>query len=74
MAGLVQRKSAEQITPSSAGAQYPKQPFKISQSERRGRPRVWTVSALSNNGSIKNHCSSVNSSRRDTREILSNYF
>jgi hypothetical protein len=49
-------------------------PFKISRSARRGRPRVWTVSVLSNNGSIKDHCSSVNSSRRDMREILSNYF
>ncbi len=49
-------------------------PFKISRSWRRGRPRVWTVSDLSNNGSIKDHCSSVNSSRRDMREILSNYF
>ena len=49
-------------------------PFNISRSARRGRPRIWTVSVLSNNGSIKVHCSSVNSSRRDMREILSNYF
>ncbi len=49
-------------------------PFITSRSLRRGRPRVCAVSALSKNDSIKDHCSSVNSSRRDIREILSNYF
>ncbi len=49
-------------------------PFKISRSARRGRPRVWIASALSNNGSIKDHCSLVNSSRRDMREFYHLYF
>lgn len=49
-------------------------PFMTSRSSRRGRPRVWTVSVLSKNDSIKDHCSSVNSSRLAMREILSNYF
>ena len=49
-------------------------PFITSRSSRRGRPRVWTVSVLSKNGSIKIHCSSLNSSRLGMREILSNYF
>lgn len=49
-------------------------PFMTSRSARRGRPRVWTASALSKNDSIKDHCSSVNSSRLAIREILSNYF
>ncbi len=49
-------------------------PFKISRSARRGRPRVWTVSVLSNNGSIKDHCSSVNSSRLAIREFYHLYF
>lgn len=49
-------------------------PFITSRSSRRGRPRVWTDSVLSKNGSIKDHCSSVNSSRLAMREILSNYF
>ena len=49
-------------------------PFMTSRFSRRGRPRVWTDSALSKNDSIKDHCSSVNSSRFAMREILSNYF
>ena len=49
-------------------------PFMTSRSSRRGRPRVWTVSVLSKNDSIKDHCSSANSSRLAMREILSNYF
>lgn len=49
-------------------------PFMTSRLSRRGRPRVWTVSVLSKNDSINNHCSSVNSSRLAMREILSNYF
>ena len=49
-------------------------PFITSRSLRRGLPRVWTVAVLSNNDSIKDHCSSVNSSRLAMREILSNYF
>jgi len=49
-------------------------PFSTSRSSRRGRPRVWTASVLSKNDSIKDHCSSVNSSRLAMREILSNYF
>jgi len=49
-------------------------PFMTSRSSRRGLPRVWTVSVLSKNDSINNHCSSVNSSRLAMREILSNYF
>ena len=49
-------------------------PFITSRSSRRGRPRVWTDLALSKIGSIKDHCSSVNSSRLAMREILSNYF
>lgn len=49
-------------------------PFITSRSSRRGRPRVWIVSVLSKNGSIKDHCSLLNSSRLAMREILSNYF
>lgn len=49
-------------------------PFMTSRSSRRGRPRVWTVSVLSKNDSIKDHCSSVNSSRRDIREFYHLYF
>jgi hypothetical protein len=49
-------------------------PLSISRSARRGRLRVWTVSALSNNGSIKDHCSSVDSWRRDIREFYHLYF
>lgn len=44
-------------------------PFKISRSGRRGLPRVCTVDGLSNSGSINNHCSSVNSSRRAMMKI-----
>ena len=39
-------------------------PFRISRSGRRGLPRVWMLGDLSKNDSIKDHCSSVNSSRR----------
>src|SRR5947209_40653 len=44
-------------------------PLSTSRSARRGLPRVWTVGGLSNNGSSKVHCSSVNSSRRAMPEI-----
>lgn len=44
-------------------------PFKISRSERRGRPRVWIGDGLSNSDSIKDHCSSVSSSRRAIMKI-----
>ena len=49
-------------------------PFITSRSSRRGLPRVWIVPVLPKNGSIKDHCSSLNSSRLAMREILSNYF
>jgi hypothetical protein len=49
-------------------------PFKTSRAERGGRPRVWTISSFSKRCFIKDHCSSVNSSRLAMREILSNYF
>lgn len=44
-------------------------PFKTSRAGRAGLPRVWTSSAFTNNGAIKNHCSSVNSSPRAIREF-----
>jgi len=49
-------------------------PFKTSRALRGGLPRVWTTSALSNNGSIKDHCSSVNSSRRAICEVYQTIF
>src|SRR5688500_2945942 len=49
-------------------------PFKTSRAGRGGLPRVWTVSAFSNNGAIKAHCSSVNSSRRAIREVYQTIF
>jgi len=49
-------------------------PFKTSRAERGGRPRVWITSSFSKRCFIKDHCSSVNSSRRAMRKILSNYF
>jgi hypothetical protein len=44
-------------------------PFKTSRSGRRGLPRVCTEGGLSNIGSSKDHCSSVNSSRRAIMKI-----
>ena len=44
-------------------------PFITSRSARRGLPRVIRTDGLSNNGSIKDHCSSVNSSRRAICEV-----
>ena len=44
-------------------------PFKTSRSGRRGLPRVCTTGGLSNSDSIKDHCSSVNSSRRAIIQI-----
>ena len=44
-------------------------PLRTSRSGRRGLPRVCTEGGLSNNGSIKDHCWSVNSSRRAMMEI-----
>lgn len=44
-------------------------PFKTSRSGRRGLPRACTEGGLSNNGSIKDHCWSVNSSRRAMMQI-----
>lgn len=49
-------------------------PFKISLDDRRGLPRVWISSLFSNNGAIKAHCSSVNSSRRAIREFYQTIF
>jgi len=49
-------------------------PFITSRSDLRGLPRVATTGGLSNNGSIKNHCSSVNSSRRAIREFYQTIF
>ncbi len=49
-------------------------PFKTSRAERGGLPRVCTISAFSNNGAIKAHCSSVNSSRRAIREVYQTIF
>ena len=50
-------------------------PFITSRSARRGLPRVATSSGcLSNNGSIKTHCSSVSSSRRAIREVYQTIF
>jgi hypothetical protein len=48
--------------------------FKTSRSARRGLPRVITADGLSNNGSIKDHCSSVNSSRRAISEVYQTIF
>ncbi len=49
-------------------------PFKTSCAERIGLPRVWTASGLPKSGFIKDHCSSVNSSRRAMARSLANYF
>ena len=49
-------------------------PFKTSRAERGGLPRVWISSVFSNNGAIKAHCSSVNSSRRAIREVYQTIF
>src|SRR5256714_1046348 len=44
-------------------------PLRTSRSGRRGLPRVCTTGGLSKSGSIKDHCSSVNSSRRAMVQI-----
>lgn len=49
-------------------------PFKTSRARRGGLPRVWISSAFSNNGAIKFHCSSVNSSRLAIREVYQTIF
>jgi hypothetical protein len=49
-------------------------PFITWRSARRGLPRVATTGGLSNKGSINNHCSSVNSSRRAIREVYQTIF
>ncbi len=49
-------------------------PFITSRSLRRGLPRVATTGGLSNNGSIKAHCSSVNSSRLAIGEVYQTIF
>ena len=49
-------------------------PFITWRSSRRGLPRVATTGGLSNKGSINNHCSSVNSSRRAIREVYQTIF
>ena len=49
-------------------------PFITSRSSRRGLPRVATTGGLSNNDSIKVHCSSVNSSRLAIREFYQTIF
>lgn len=49
-------------------------PFKTSRAARGGLPRVWIPSVFSNNGAIKAHCSSVNSSRRAIREFYQTIF
>jgi hypothetical protein len=48
--------------------------FKTSRASRKGLPRVWISSVLSNNGLIKDHCSSVNSSRFAVREFYQTIF
>jgi hypothetical protein len=49
-------------------------PLITSRSARRGRPRVATAGCLSNNGSIKDYCSSVNSSRRAIWDVYQTIF
>jgi len=49
-------------------------PFITWRSDLRGLPRVVTADGLSNNGSIKDHCSSVNSSRRAISEVYQTIF
>ena len=49
-------------------------PFKTSRAGRGGLPRVWISSFFLNNGAIKFHCSSVNSSRRAIREFYQTIF
>jgi hypothetical protein len=49
-------------------------PFITSRAQRGGLPRVWISSLFSNNDSIKDHCSSVNSSRRAIREVYQTIF
>lgn len=51
-----------------------KTPLRTSRAGRGGLPRVWTVSAFSNNGAIKFHCSSVSSSRRAIGEVYQTIF
>ena len=49
-------------------------PLRTSRALRGGLPRVWITSALSKSDSIKDHCSSVNSSRRAIREVYQTIF
>jgi hypothetical protein len=49
-------------------------PFKTSRSARRGLLRVWITSVLSNNGLIKDYCSSANSSCRAICEVYQTIF
>ncbi|MDQ3713655.1 MAG: hypothetical protein M3388_15735, partial [Acidobacteriota bacterium] len=49
-------------------------PFITWRSARRGLPQVRIISVLSNNDSNKDHCSSVNSSRRVIREFYQTIF
>ncbi len=49
-------------------------PLRTSRADFGGLPRVWIALAFSNNGSIKVHCSSVNSSRRAIREVYQTIF
>lgn len=49
-------------------------PFKTSRAGLSGLPRVWMTFAFSNNGAIKAHCSSVNSSPLAIREVYQTIF
>jgi hypothetical protein len=49
-------------------------PFKTSRADREGLPRVCIPLDFSNNGAIKAHCSSVNSSRLAIREVYHSIF
>ncbi len=49
-------------------------PLKTSHSDLRSLPRVGTTRGLPNNGSIKDQCSSVNSSRSGTSKIYHSIF
>lgn len=51
-----------------------KTPFITSRASRGGLPRVWTTSLSSNNGCIKDHCSSVNSSLLAIGEVYQTIF
>jgi hypothetical protein len=49
-------------------------PFNTSRESRIGLPRVWITSSFSKRYSIKDHCSSVNSSRLAIREVYHSIF